>query len=224
MKIGRVHVSHGRFRRTTVAPAAAVVILVLCICNAAVLGEVQTPSCRTALLVIDVQNAWAANARALTVDRVRIANKTAEIAATARASGVPVVFVIDVSMRGRYSDWGLSLADPLQAYDGDLIVEKRYQNGFTRTSLNAELEALGVTTLLISGFASDECVRATVEGAMWNGFDVIIIEDGHSGGNGGQTATEMNDHWRSMDIQVIASTALEWPSLCAPGPAVDEVN
>jgi len=192
------------------------VIVMLTIAGTAALGDVQTPSCRMALLIIDVQNAWAANARALTIDRVRIANRTSEIAATARAAGIPVIFILDISMRDQYSAWGLSLADPLEACDGDLIVEKRYPNGFVRTSLEAQLEELGVTTLLISGFASDACVRATVQGAVWSGFDVIILEDGHSGGNGGRTASSMNDYWRSQGIEVTASTALDWPSLCAP--------
>jgi len=193
----------------------AVVFGVVLLCGPLALGHVQTPSCRTALLVIDVQNAWAANARALTIDRVRIANRTAEIAESARAAGVPVVFIIDVSMRGQTSEWGLSLAEPLEVNDGDFVVEKRYQNGFVQTSLGSRLEALGVTTLLISGFASDECVRATVQGALWCGFRVIILEDGHSGGNGGRTAALMNESWRARELQVIASADLDWSSLCS---------
>jgi nicotinamidase-related amidase len=196
---------------------ATATLLALLVCGTLALGQVQTPSCRTALLVIDVQNAWAASARALTIDRVRIANKTAEIAATARVVGIPVVFVIDVSMRGQYSEWGLSLVEPLEVNEGDLLVEKRYKNGFVRTSLKAELQELEVTTLMISGFASDECVRATVEGALWSGFEVIIIEDGHSGGDGGRTAAEMNESWRARGLQVIASTALDMAALCAAG-------
>lgn len=200
--------------RMTMGSKIAVAVLTLWFFGIMAFGQVQTPSCRTALLIIDVQNAWAANARALTIDRVRIASKTAEIAAAARAAGIPVIIIIDASMRGQTSEWGLALVDPLEALEGDVVVEKRYQNGFVRTSLGSQLESLGVGTLLISGFASDECVRATVEGALWGGFEVIILEDGHSGGDGGRTAAEMNESWRARGLQVIASTDLEWASLC----------
>jgi len=181
----------------------------------AVFADVQTPSCRTALLVIDVQTAWL-NTRAKTVDGVRIEEKIVSVLELVRPAGIPIIFVVDVSRRGIESERRLAVADPIEVLEDDLVIEKRYQNGFMMTSLEDELRAIGITTLLIAGFASHECVRSTVKGAVRAGFEVIIIEDGHSGGEGGRRATSENATWQSQGLLVIPSGELDFAALCLP--------
>jgi nicotinamidase-related amidase len=192
--------------------------------GASVLAEVQTPSCTTALLIIDVQSAWLSS-RSVTIDHVPVQVKTAELADAARAAGVPVVFVKDVAYRERFGDALLGFAPPLEVRDGDVVVEKTHPNGFLDTPLEQVLRDLGATTLLISGYASSECVQETVRGGYSLGFEIIIIEDGHSSGQGGYMAGTMNAVWRRQGLQVLASTEIDFATLCAPSDLqVEEEN
>ena len=75
---------------------------------------------------------------------------------------------------------------------------------------------MGVTTLLISGYASQGCVSATVAGAVKKGFEVIIIADGHSGGDGDFWAKKQNRIWAESGLQVIPSTEIDFAALCSP--------
>ena len=177
-------------------------------------GEVQTPSCRVALLVIDMQRAWVGS-DALTVDGSHITDEIVGMLETARSVGIPVVFVIDVSMRWRFGERQLRMVDPLKAREGEAIVEKRSQNSFRNTSLGDDLRAMGVTSVLITGYASHECVAATVDGALDEGFDVIIVENGHSGGERGMQASRQNSIWRTRRIPVVPSAGIDLASLCA---------
>jgi nicotinamidase-related amidase len=177
-------------------------------------GEIQTPSCRVALLVIDMQRAWVGS-EALTVDRSHVTDEIVGILETARSAGIPVVFVVDISMRWRFGERRLRLVDPLEAREGEAIVEKRSQNAFLNTSLGDDLRAAGVTSILITGYASHECVAATVDGALDEGFDVIVVENGHSGGERGMQASRQNSIWRTRGIPVVPSAEIDSASLCA---------
>jgi len=115
-----------------------------------------------------------------------------------------------------YSERLLAVAALLEVLEGDLVIEKTYQNDFIRTSHGDELRAMGITTLLITGFASHECVRSTVSGALAQGFEIVIIEDGHSGGESGYQATRQNETWRRMGLQVIPSAEIDFAARCAP--------
>jgi len=195
--------------------ALVVVGLLLTIGACAAMSEIQTPSCRAALLVIDMQRAWVGS-DALTADGAHVTSNVAGIVDSARAAGIPVIFVVDVSMRWRFGERQLSLVDPLEVLEEDQIVEKRRQNGFLETDLADLLRGMGATALLITGYASHECVRATVEGALEEGFEIIIVEDGHSGGVGGREATRQNWIWGRRGIRVASSAEIDFADPCAP--------
>ena len=200
-------------RKLSLVAATGVVGLILG--SLVAFADVQTASCRTALLVIDVQTAWL-NTRAKTVDGCKIQEKIVSILELARPAGIPVIFVVDVSRRGIESERRLAVAHPIEVLESDFILEKRHKNGFILTTLEDDLHAMGITTLLITGFASHECVRSTVKGALRRDFETIIIEDGHSGGEGGRRATSENATWRSQGLRVIRSGKLDFATLCLP--------
>ncbi len=200
---------------STVGRALVAVGLLLAIAGACVVGEVQTPSCRTALVIIDVQSAWL-GPDALTIDGVLVQEKTAGIASIARANGIPIVFVKDIAYRYRFTDQQLEIAPPLAILEGERLVEKMHPNGFADTPLAELLRSMGVTTLLIAGYASHGCVSATVAGALENGFEVIIIADGHSGGDGDFWAKKQNRIWAQSGLQVILCAEIDFAALCAP--------
>jgi nicotinamidase-related amidase len=204
---------------TAMMRVLVLVCLLSVIGGASALADVQTPSCTAALLVIDVQSAWLTS-RALTTDRVLVQEKVAGIADAARAAGVPIIFVIDIAYRYRFTDEQLELAEPLEVLTGDHVVEKMHPNAFLETSLADVLHDLGVTTLLITGYASQACVQETVHGGRLQSFEIIIVEDGHSGGQGGTMAAIWNDMWRREGLQVIPSAEIDFATLCVPSDSL----
>jgi nicotinamidase-related amidase len=210
--------SRRRFRVTKLVGTLVVASLLLAIGAVTALGETQTESCHTALIIIDMQNAWLGGP-ALTADGVQVQERVAEIADTARSAGMPVVFVIDVSRRGWFTDEDLQIVDPLQVLDGEPVVEKTYQNGFYQTLLEETLRNMGVTRVLVTGYASDGCVRQTVAGAVACGFEVLIVEDGHSGGGSVHVAQEQNQAWRESGLSVVPFSEIDFAALCASSDA-----
>ena len=47
----------------------------------------------------------------------------------------------------------------------DVHIHKTYGNAFNKTPLHAELQRLGVDTVIITGFCAEYCVLATYRGA-----------------------------------------------------------
>ncbi|WP_309612384.1 isochorismatase family protein [Sphingomonas sp.] len=149
---------------------------------------------RPAVLIVDVCRAYLDPASPLYagVESALAANIT--LAAAARAAHVPVVFT-----RVRYGVGGLdgglftrkvpALAafldnnplgdfdDALRPHDADLVVTKQYASAFFATSLAASLTAMGIDSLLITGFSTSGCVRATALDALQHGFIPYVVRD-----------------------------------------------
>jgi nicotinamidase-related amidase len=130
----------------------------------------------TALLVIDMQNATIAMAH-------RAAETVAAIAGLserARAAGVPVVTV-----RQRGEDMvpgteGWRVVSALAPREGEPVVDKTTPDSFLDTDLDATLKALGVTEVIVTGFATEVCVDTTARQALSRGYDLVVVADGHT--------------------------------------------
>ncbi|MFG3247312.1 isochorismatase family protein [Streptomyces sp. NPDC048187] len=133
-------------------------------------------SSNTALLVIDMQNATVAMA-------YRAAETVAAIAALserARAAGVPVVTV-----RQRGEDMvpgteGWRVVPELAPREGEPVVDKTTPDSFLDTGLDEMLAALGVTEVIVTGFATEVCVDTTARQALSRGYDLVVVADGHT--------------------------------------------
>jgi len=62
--------------------------------------------------------------------------------------------------------------------DRDIVMEKHYYSSFTATALHPLLQHLGITTLLVCGVTTNNCVTATVIDAFHLGYQVIVSQDG----------------------------------------------
>jgi nicotinamidase-related amidase len=60
---------------------------------------------------------------------------------------------------------------------GELVVRKRWYDGFAGTELDGALRARAVTSLVITGTMTDICVLATVVGAFNREYRVTVVED-----------------------------------------------
>jgi nicotinamidase-related amidase len=68
-------------------------------------------------------------------------------------------------------------SDPTSYCSAD---EKTLNDPFAGTDLKAMLEKIAPDRLLISGWATDLCVDATVRSAVSNRYDVIVVANGHT--------------------------------------------
>jgi nicotinamidase-related amidase len=137
----------------------------------------------TAVLVIDAQ-VGLFGSKPPPFDAESVLARINEITARARAAGVPVVLVQqDGDADG---DWLVPLSEDWQFHPklrvepGDVIIRKTTCDAFYRTSLESELRARQVTTLVLTGFATDFCVDATLRNALSKAFAVIVVADAHT--------------------------------------------
>lgn len=62
-------------------------------------------------------------------------------------------------------------------HDADILVTKQYASSFFGTSLASTLRSMEIDTLLITGFSTSGCVRATAVDAIQNGFIPFVVKD-----------------------------------------------
>lgn len=72
--------------------------------------------------------------------------------------------------------WGTQIVDALRPGPGDVIMPKHTYNGFFGTPLHDTLQAMGVTTVLVTGVVTNICVRSTCHDAFFRGYNVLVPE------------------------------------------------
>ncbi len=59
----------------------------------------------------------------------------------------------------------------------DILVDKQYPSAFFGTSLASTLHASGIDTVVIGGFSTSGCVRATALDALQHGFAPFVVRE-----------------------------------------------
>ena len=150
---------------------------------------------RPALLIVDVVQAYLDPASPLYAPPFADALASGvRLVAQAREAGIPVIFT-SVAYRARGRDGGLffrkvpalgsflpgsplaAFPPTLQPLDDDVVVVKQYASAFFGTSLAATLTSAAIDCLLIGGFSTSGCVRATAVDALQNGFVPYVVRD-----------------------------------------------
>jgi nicotinamidase-related amidase len=137
----------------------------------------------TAVLVIDVQVGLFDGQPAAFEGEAVIA-RINEAMAKAHEAGAPVFFIQHDGEPG--GDWlapfteGWKLHPHLVVRPGELVIRKTTCDAFYGTSLESELRARGITTLVLMGFATDFCVDSTLRNAVSKDFGIIVVADAHT--------------------------------------------
>lgn len=149
---------------------------------------------RPALLIIDVVMAYLDPASPLYAGVEAALASCERLAAAARAAGVPVIFT-NVSYAPGGADGGVfyrkvpalklfeqgsphgAFPPSLQPAAGELVVTKQYASAFFGTPLLSALVAQGIDTLLIGGFSTSGCVRASALDACQNGLLPFVVRE-----------------------------------------------
>ena len=156
----------------------------------------------SALLVIDMQNAFVAPGAPIEVPAARaIVPAVNRLAAALRRRGVPVIWVMHENQAGG-RDWAgffdafvapggreqaaaaLAPGAPLQALwpqlevaPQDLKVAKNRYSAFIRGNFKDILSRRGIDTLLIAGTKTNVCCESTARDAMMLDFKVVLLSD-----------------------------------------------
>lgn len=155
---------------------------------------------KTALLVIDVQVGMF-NPSDPVYEGEALLNAISGLIDKARTAGCPVVYVQhDSSAEGpgeilNHGTPGWEIHPAIAPSAGDVVVEKTTPDSFYKTSLQQELQALGVTDLVLCGIQTEFCVDTTCRRAVSEGYHVTLVSDGHSTWSSKQlTAQQIRDH------------------------------
>ncbi len=161
---------------------------------------------RTALLVIDMQNAFVHDEGTLGASGVDVRPAQATIAPhrplieACRAAGMPVIWTQQVHLRDDASrarkrlashtarrkrvsalagTWDAEIVAELAdlADDPTYVVVKHRFGGFYETRLDALLRMLGVEALLMTGVTANACVETTLREAYLRDYDVAAVTD-----------------------------------------------
>lgn len=153
----------------------------------------------TALLVIDVQN-WVMDevnrqprptfyedARAVVIPNLR------RLIAVARASGVEVVYTVmenatadgrdrslDYKLSGFFianGSWDAQVIDAIAPEADELVIPKTSSSLFNSTNFEYLMRNIGIDTIAVTGFLTDQCVDHTVRDGADRGFHMICVSD-----------------------------------------------
>lgn len=143
-----------------------------------------------ALVLIDVINDFEfVGGEELFRNALPAARKIARLKERARVAGAPVIYVNDNFGRWR-SDFkrivahclgdevrGRPIAELLAPDEDDYFVLKPKHSGFFSTALELLLEHLGARTLVLTGFAGNNCVLFTANDAYMRDYKLLIPAD-----------------------------------------------
>jgi len=157
-----------------------------------------------ALLVIDVQQGLFKKSTPIYKADELLENINT-LVGRAHGSEVPVFYIQHSDARNLVkgsADWQLHAQ--LQHQHKDYIIHKQHGNAFEDTRLEEMLRSLHVDTVVVTGLVTHGCVKATCLGARELGFNVILVQDGHSSFS--KDAADLIEKWheklRAKQVEV----------------------
>ena len=149
---------------------------------------------RPALIVVDVVQAYLRKDSSLYAGVEEALASTLRLISAARRSAIPIIYT-NVAYQADGKDGGLfyrkipalklfdagspygAFADGVAPLPDELIVTKQYASAFFGTSLASTLQSLRIDTVIIVGFSTSGCVRATALDALQHGFAPFLVRE-----------------------------------------------
>ncbi|WP_175873019.1 isochorismatase family cysteine hydrolase [Burkholderia sp. BCC0397] len=146
---------------------------------------------RVALLIVDMQRDFVdVDAPIACPGAPDIVPAIQRLARAARDAGMPVIYTreshrrqkVDFGLELEYGETehcvegtpGIEIVDALTPDESDYVLVKRRYSGFFATDLDLLLKGLGVSTVILTGVATDVCVRATAQDALQLDYRVLV--------------------------------------------------
>jgi ureidoacrylate peracid hydrolase len=159
---------------------------------------------RTALVVVDMQNAFcedegSCNKRGINITMLKATvGPCVRLVEAARRHGIPVIFTrymyradyLDGGVMIRYlspriegmdhlvaGTWDVEIVDALKPLPGDAIIDKNRASAFYATNLQPILNGLNADTLFVCGVTTNCCVETTVRDAAQRDYKTFVVSD-----------------------------------------------
>ena len=174
---------------------------------------------RPALLVVDMVNDFVTGVFGSERSLAMVPRLAALLART-RAAGVPVVYCSDSHLAGIDVEltvhpdhairgtWGAEIVPELAPEPADYSLTKRRYSAFFGTELEVLLRELDVDTVLLTGVATNGCVRHTAADAFFHGFKVVVVEDCVESRDEASQRLGLEQMERAYGASIVASDAL----------------
>ena len=149
---------------------------------------------RPALIVVDAVKGYTDPAAPIYAGVEGAIPVIARLLDAARSAAIPVIYTV-VSYRPDGADGGLfwkklpalrafvqgspfaAIPDAIAPRPDELVLTKRYASAFFGTTLASDLAARKVDTLIICGFSTSGCIRATALDALQHGYAPFVVKD-----------------------------------------------
>ena len=136
----------------------------------------------TALLIVDLQNDYFEGGKFPLSGTDAAAANAAKILAGFRAAGMPVIHIRHEILRKPAPFFepdtkGAEIHTLVAPTPDEPVITKIHPNSFRDTDLQAQLTAMGITDLVITGAMSHFCIDATSRAAADLGYNCTIAHD-----------------------------------------------
>lgn len=139
----------------------------------------DVPLSQSALLVVDAQDSFKVDPKWERRNNRNFERNVAALIDAHRAAGRPVIFFLhtDPDPGFERDSVHLRLMDFIHVNPGEPVMLKDTRNTFTGTTLQADLLALGVRRLAITGIQMEQCCETTARVAADLGYAVDFVID-----------------------------------------------
>jgi len=137
------------------------------------------PLSESALLVVDAQDSFKVDPKWERRNNRDFERNVGALIDAYRAAGRPVIFFLhtDDDPGFERASIHVKLMDFITVHDGEPVMLKDTRNTFTGTTLQAQLLALGVRRLAITGIQMEQCCETTARVAADLGYAVDFVID-----------------------------------------------
>lgn len=151
---------------------------------------------KTALLVVDVQNALVLGEP---YNRENVISNIKKLVQTSRDNEVEVIYIqhsdeIGGELEENCDGW--QIYKEVAPISGEKIINKNYNSAFKGTTLKEYLDSRGINKLIITGMQTEYCIDTTVKVAFEYGFEIIVPEETNTTfNNGNMLAKDLYEYY-----------------------------
>lgn len=131
----------------------------------------------SALIMVDLQNTYCEGVMRLKgVEEALV--QARRVLDRARELGRPVIHIRhDAGVGSPYDVTAPigQIADAVAPVAGETVITKLYPNSFIQTPLDDQLKALGINSVVLTGFMTHACINSTARGAFNLGYATTIV-------------------------------------------------
>lgn len=171
---------------------------------------------KTALVIIDVQNAMFEDPSNQPHDADAVVDRIANLIQKARHAGTPIFFVQHDGGPGdsfHAGKPGFPFHHKLTPQAGDDVTVKYRSSAFHDTDFDTKLKRAGIGHLVIVGMQSEYCVTSAIRGAHERGYKLTLASDAHATfdtkiAKGKDIAAIINDTTRGSFADVVPAASI----------------